>query len=92
VAYAHLTELVQGRALWAVPWPRLHEFLTIVTHPRIYAPPTPLAAAVDQFEAWLESPSQTLLTESEGYWPALRTLMQEGRIADPQVHDARVAG
>jgi uncharacterized protein len=61
-----------------------------VTHPRIYAPPTPLAAAVDQVEAWLESPSLTLLTESEGYWPALRTFMQEGRIAGPQVHDARV--
>lgn len=62
-----------------------------MTHPRIYAPPTPLAAAVDQVEAWLESPSLTLLTESEGYWPALSTLMQEGRIAGPQVHDARVA-
>jgi predicted nucleic acid-binding protein len=46
---------------------------------------------VDQLEAWLESPSLTLLTESEGYWPVLRTLMQEGRIAGPQAHDARVA-
>ena len=70
-AYARLTELAEGRALWAIPWPCLHEFLAIVTHPRIYAPPTPLAAAVDQLEAWLEAPSLTLLTESEGYWPAL---------------------
>ena len=90
-AYARLMELAEGRALWAIPWPCLHEFLAIVTHPRIYAPPTPLAAAVDQVEAWLKSPSLKLLTESEGYWPALRTFMQEGRIAGPQVHDARVA-
>ena len=62
-----------------------------MTHPRIYTPPTPLAAAVDQVEAWLESPSLTLLTESEGYWPALSTLMQGERIAGPQVPDARVA-
>jgi uncharacterized protein len=39
-AYARLTELAEGRALWAIPWPCLHEFLAIVTHPRIYAPPT----------------------------------------------------
>ena len=66
-AYARLTKLAEGRALWAISWPCLHEFLAIVTHPRIYAPPTPLAAAVDQVEAWLESPSLTLLTELEGY-------------------------
>jgi predicted nucleic acid-binding protein len=62
-----------------------------VTHPRIYAPPTPAAAAIDQVEAWLESPSLALLAESEGYWPDLRVTLQEGRIVGPQVHDARVA-
>ena len=90
-AYARVAELAQGRAPWAIPWPCLHEFLAIVTHPRIYAPPTPLAAAIDQVDAWLESPSLTLLTESEGYWPALRSMLRDGRIAGPQVHDARVA-
>ena len=90
-AYTRITELAEGRAAWAIPWSCLHEFLAIVTHPRIYAPPTPLAVAVDQVEAWLESPSLTLLAESEIYWPALRTALQEGRIAGPLVHDARVA-
>ena len=36
-----MTELAEGLAGWAIPWPCLHEFLAIVTHPRIYAPPTP---------------------------------------------------
>lgn len=90
-AYARITALAEGRIAWAIPWSCLHEFLAIVTHPRIYAPPTPLAVAVDQVEAWLESPSLTLLAESEGCWPALRTALQEGRIAGPLVHDARVA-
>ena len=89
-ACARLVELAEGRTLWAIPWPCLHEFLAIVTHPRIYAPPTPLDTAVDQVEAWLESPSLTLLAESEAYWPELRTVLQEGRIAGPQVHDGRV--
>lgn len=42
-------------------------------------------------EAWLESPSRTLLAESEGYWPELHDALRDGRITGPQVHDARVA-
>jgi len=90
-AYALLAELAEGRGPWAIPWPCLHEFLAIVTHPKIYAPPTPLDAALDQAAAWLESPSLVLLAESEGYWPELRLALQAGRLAGPQAHDARVA-
>jgi toxin-antitoxin system PIN domain toxin len=91
VAHRRLTELAEGRSPWAIPWSCLHEFLAIVTHPRIYLPPTPSEAAIDQVDAWLESPSLTLLAESEGYWPDLRTTLREGRIAGSLVHDARVA-
>jgi len=90
-AYARMVELAEGRTAWAIPWPCLHEFLAIVTHPRIYAPPTPLAAAMDQVEAWLEAPSVILLSESEGYWPELRSALKAGRVSGSLVHDARVA-
>ena len=62
-----------------------------MTHPRIYSPATPLAAAINQIEAWFESPSLVLLTETEGYWPELRSTLEQGRISGPQVHDARIA-
>ena len=42
-AAAAVQELAEGRASWAVPWPCVHEFLAIVTHPRIYAPPSTIA-------------------------------------------------
>jgi hypothetical protein len=90
-AYARIAELAEGRAPWAIPWPCLHEFLAIVTHPRIYRPPTPLAVAIDQVEAWLEAPSLVLLSEAEGYWPELRTTLETGRVSGAQVHDGRVA-
>jgi toxin-antitoxin system PIN domain toxin len=86
-----VTKLAEGRAPWALPWPCLHEFLAITTHPRIYAPPTPLDLALDQVEAWLESPSVVLLGEGAGHWTRLRRLALEGKIAGPQIHDARVA-
>jgi uncharacterized protein len=90
-AYALIKKQAEGPSIWTIPWPCLHEFLAIVTHPRIYSPPTPLARAMSQIDAWLESPSLILLSESEGYWSELRTLLQAGRISGAQVHDARIA-
>lgn len=90
-AYACIEQLAGGRAAWAIPWPCLHEFYAIATHPRIYAPPTPYERALDQIDAWLESPSLVLLSESGEHWPLLRSLVEASRIAGPQVHDARIA-
>ncbi len=90
-ASARIAELAEGRGAWAIPWPCLHEFFSIVTHPRIYGPPTPPAVAVDQIDAWIESPSLVLLSEADAYWPALRSLLLAGRVEGPLVHDARVA-
>lgn len=86
-----LRSAAEGRAPWAIPWPCLHEFYAIVTHPRIYKPPTPAAKALDQIGAWLESPSLVLLSESELHWPTLRELLRSGKVAGPMVHDARIA-
>jgi toxin-antitoxin system PIN domain toxin len=86
-----IRNLAEGPAAWAIPWPCLHEFLAIVTHPRIYRPPTPLDVATDQVAAWLEAPNLALLTESQGYWRRLRETIEKGKIAGAQVHDARVA-
>lgn len=86
-----VAELAEGRAAWALPWPCLHEFISIVTHPHIYKKPTPLARALDQIDAWLESPIVSLLAESAEHWAALKSLLLASRVAGPQVHDARIA-
>jgi uncharacterized protein len=85
-----VVSLAEGAVIWAIPWPCLHEFLAIVTHPRIYAPPTPLPRALEQIDAWVESPILRLLAETETHWPKLRALLAHARIAGPQVHDARI--
>jgi toxin-antitoxin system PIN domain toxin len=90
-AYSLIKDLAEGASIWTIPWPSIHEFLAIVTHPRIYSPPTPLQRALIQIDAWLESPSLILLSESEAYWKELRSAVEIGRISGPQVHDARVA-
>jgi uncharacterized protein len=90
IASGRLIELGQGAAAWSIPWPCLHEFLNVVTNRRVYAPPTPLERALDQIDIWLESPSLTLLTESSTHWATLRSLLLDGGIVGPRVHDARI--
>jgi toxin-antitoxin system PIN domain toxin len=90
-AARNLANLAEGSAAWAIAWPCLHEFLAIVTHSRIYDPPTPLSVACDQVDAWLESPSLVLLSESDQHWPTLRALLAVGQISGARVHDARIA-
>lgn len=91
VAVARLTDLAQSGAPWAIPWPCVHEFLAVVTHPRIWRPPTPLPLACGAIDAWRVSPSLVLLGETDGYWEHLRPALERAKINGPRVHDARVA-
>jgi toxin-antitoxin system PIN domain toxin len=91
MAAKKLAEVAEAKAPWAIPWPCLHEFLAVVTRPRLYDPPTPLPLAIDQVQAWFESPSLTLLTETDRHWSVLRELLALGRVAGVRVHDARIA-
>jgi toxin-antitoxin system PIN domain toxin len=83
--------LAEGAASWAVPWPCLHEFLAITTHPRIFAPPSRLDQALDQVDAWMEAPTLVLLAEAPTHWSTLRAQLKNGRVVGPRVHDARIA-
>jgi len=83
--------VAEGQTRWAIPWPCVHEFLSIVTHPRIFDPPTPMPAALDQIAAWMESPSLVLIGEGAGYQAHLHDVLSSSRSIGPRVHDARVA-
>jgi len=90
-AVAVVRNLAEGRAPWGIPWPCIHEFLAVVTHPRIYDPPTTQERALKQVEAWIESPSLVLLGEGPGYVEHLKALITASRVTGAKVHDARVA-
>jgi toxin-antitoxin system PIN domain toxin len=83
--------LAEASRPWAIPWPCLHEFAAIVTHPRIYSPPSSATAVLAQIDAWIESPSLVLLSEGPGYWASLRAALETSRVTGAQVHDARIA-
>jgi len=90
-AWKNLSGLASGPGSWSIPWPCIHEFLSIVTHPRIYQPASPLDEALDTVQAWLESPGLVLLGEGPEYFNQLSQLLIAGKVAGPKVHDARIA-
>jgi hypothetical protein len=61
-----MREPSEGADSWDVPRPSVDEFLAIVTHERIFSPPTPLPKALEQAAAWLESSTLVVLAESAG--------------------------
>ncbi|MCY3941203.1 MAG: PIN domain-containing protein [Gammaproteobacteria bacterium] len=90
-AKSRIEDLAHGRISWGLPWPCIHEFVAVATHPRIYDPASTLSQAIDQVGAWLESPAAVLLGETGEHWQVLTELLQEGRVTGSLVHDARVA-
>jgi uncharacterized protein len=80
--------LAEGASTWAIPWPCIHEYLAVVTHPRIYKPPTPLRDALLQVDYWMESPGLRLLGEGLSYWDHLKDILRTGKAIGPIVHDA----
>ena len=88
---ALVDSLRHSPAPWAIPWPCVHEFIGIVTHPRIFKVPTPLSAAFAAVEAWLSGRNLHLIAESTGYLEKLSDLSRAAGLAGPRIHDARIA-
>lgn len=86
-----IQQLAEGTRPWAVPWPCVHEFLAIVTHPRIYRPATPPELALAAIRAWMASPSLHLIGEGPEYFDRLEQLVRSGKVIGPMIHDARIA-
>jgi predicted nucleic acid-binding protein len=70
-----LVELAGSGDRWAIPWPCVHEFLAVVTHPRIFLPPTPVDVALDAMAVWIASPTCRMIGEGPEYFTVLRTMV-----------------
>jgi len=76
---------------WAIPWPCVHEFLGVVTHPRVYRQPTSLSLAIEAVDEWLKTPTLLLFADADEYLPLLRSTLIAGKITGPRVDDAHIA-
>lgn len=87
-----LLESLRGQlSPWAIPWPCLHEFVAVVTHPRVFKTPTPIEACFACIDAWHAGDNLHLIGESDGYLGKLHRIATAARSRGPLIHEARVA-
>jgi toxin-antitoxin system PIN domain toxin len=86
-----LRNLAEGRSPWALLWPCIYEFLRVVTHPRVFDPPTQLEVALDDLGSLTAAPSLVLLGEGPDHFTHLRYMVSSGRTIGNLAHDAHIA-
>jgi uncharacterized protein len=90
-ARALLVDLAEGEKPWALLWPCVYEFVRVVTHPRVFAPPSPLEAVLTDLEALFASPSLHLVGEGTRHAGHFRRMVEEGDARGNLAHDAHIA-
>jgi uncharacterized protein len=90
-AVAALRPVIEGDNSWAIPWPCVHEFISVSTNPRIYRPASTVEQSLEFLELTFGSPHLQILAEGPGYFRHLTALAKAANIIGPRIHDARVA-
>ena len=86
-----LRQLAEGDEPWAIAWPCVYEFLRVITHPRVFDPPTEMEVALEDLASLLDSPSLVLLGEGPVHVAHLERAVSEGGATGNLVHDAHIA-
>jgi len=90
-ALEKLRALAEGDVPWALPVFCLAEFVRVVTHLRVFTPPSELGTALDFLDRLLESPSARLLLPSRIYASIFRKACEAGEIRGNLAFDAQIA-
>ncbi len=86
-----ILELIGMGMPWAIAWPCVHEFLAIVTSPKIYRPPSTWRDGCLFLDGIEGTGTMRWLGEGPGYWPLLKALGEAKKSVGGQVHDTRIA-
>jgi uncharacterized protein len=90
-ALAAVESLAEGSEPVGLPWPVVHEFLAIVTHPRVFDPPSATGEAIAAIVALTELPHVSLLAEGHDHLLRMAGLVTTSGVRGPKIHDARIA-
>jgi len=86
-----LATLVNSGTAFAICWPSVHEFLGMVTHATRMKPPSRMVDAIRFVEFFARNPSVKFLHEMPDHLSRLGSLLIDGNVTGPAVHDARIA-
>ena len=90
-AFECLKSLAEGGQPWGIPVSCLHEFLAVVTNPKVFSPASSFEQALAQVDAWQASPQAQILHSGSQHWQVLSDLTRKAKLQGGQFHDARIA-
>ena len=90
-AFGCLQSLAEGGRPWGIPVSCLHEFMAVVTNPKVFSPASGHEQALVQIDAWLASPQAQVLHSGAQHWRILSDLTRKAKLQGGQFHDARIA-
>ena len=91
IARTAIARLAQGALPWGVPVVCVHEFLAVVTNPKIFKQATPAKLAFEQVRSLLALPTARLLMPTHHHLDILSQLTESAKTVGAQFHDARIA-
>lgn len=90
-ALGWLTHLAEGALPWALPVFCLGEFVRVVTHPRVFDPPTGLVTAIEALLGLLESRTLRVLNPGPRYPELYAQHLREADARGNLAFDAQIA-
>lgn len=91
IALGILKGLTEGKALWALTWATLYEFIRVVTHPRVFSPPTATSECLSVVQALAESPSLRILGEGPDHLSIMLETLKQADARGNLAFDAHIA-
>lgn len=89
-ALALVRELSEGPAPYGLFWPSLYEFLRVVTHHRVFDPPSTPSEAVEAIRDFIAPPVVRVLSETTRHPALLDRVIGEARATGNLIHDAHL--
>lgn len=90
-ALSRLRELAEGHEPWALPVFCAAEFIRVVTHARLFDPPSTLDQALTALRTILAAPTVRLLLPGERFMPLFERCLTDGDARGNLVFDAQIA-
>lgn len=90
-ALDRLVAIAEDDIPWALPVFCIGEFLRVVTHPKIFTPPSELDIAIRFVDQLVESPTLRILCPGETFWRRLRAAASDADARGNLIFDAMIA-
>ena len=89
-ALARLVELAESPFPWGLPVFCIAEFLRVVTHPKLFDPPSAIEDGLAAIAGLVKSPSLALLNPGAMYWNILEEIIRQSRVKGNLLYDAQI--